>query len=299
MKIIGNHLAENVAKWLNEDYFPTTERTFPDGELCPRFESAGHDTAGETAALILQKKAGENVNDYLMNYFFILSAIKDAGFARVIACMPYFAYARQHKQYLPGQPVSAMAVSRTLEFHGIDHFITVNTHEPSYLPKLFSVPVTDLSAMSLLAEYISKKKEYADAAIVAPDDGAEHIAMHMSKLLGGRDYTVFEKNRDIRTGDIKQIPKNAGILKGRSVIVVDDMVSSGQTMVETIRACTHHGATRTAAVFVHPVFSGNAHEKLRACCDEIITTNTIASDASNVDVSPIIAQALREITKKK
>jgi ribose-phosphate pyrophosphokinase len=120
----------------------------------------------------------------------------------------------------------------------------------------------------------------------------------VAKVLGGRQTVVFEKHRDVGTGDITLTPRNGEVLKGKSVIVVDDMVSSGATMVEAARACSHHGATHIAAAFVHPVLSDNALEKLRACCDDIVATNTIQSEVSEVDVSPVIAGALREIGKK-
>ena len=297
MKIIGDSLAEHVASWLGEDYFPVTRRIFPDGELCPRFESSGMPTEGEFGVLVLQKTKEESTNDYVLNYILLLHAMKDAGFSRVAVVMPYFAYARQHKQYLSGQPVSAIVIAKTLEFSGADTFITVNAHEPGELQKLFSIPTKDLSIISLLAEFIAKKPEYENAAIVAPDDGAEELAKTLSKMLGNRDYTVFEKKRDVRTGDIRLTPKNAEMLAGRPVIIIDDMVSSGNTMVEAVRACSHHGATKTAALFVHPVFSENALEKLRACCDLIVSSNSIQSDVSLVDVSPIIAKALREYSK--
>ncbi|MFA5247291.1 MAG: ribose-phosphate diphosphokinase [Candidatus Micrarchaeia archaeon] len=299
LKIIGNtQLAENTAKWLGEDYYPVLERAFADGELCPRFETSGNPTMGKTAALILQQHRGENINAYLMNYYLILGALKDAGFSTIIAVMPYFAYSRQHKQYLPNQPVSALTVAKLLEFCGADGFVTVTAHEPSVLPQLFSIPAINLSAMSVLSEFVSKKPEFSDAVIVAPDDGAEEMAKTLAGLLGNRKYTAFEKKRDVRTGEITMTPKNVELLKGHSVIIIDDMVSGGGTMVETARACSHHGATRIAAAFTHSILCGNALEKLRACCDEVIGTNTIESEVSKVDVSPLLAQALRQMDKK-
>jgi ribose-phosphate pyrophosphokinase len=299
LKIIGNsQLAENTAKWLGEDYYPVVERVFPDGELCPRFETSGNPTLGETAALILQQHRGENVNAHLMNYYLLLGAMKDAGFSKIYVCMPYFAYSRQHKQYLPNQPVSALTVAKMLEFCGADGFITVTAHEPSVLPELFSIPAINLSATSVLVDFVAKKPEFSDAVIIAPDDGAEEMAKAVAGMLGGRKYTAFEKKRDVRTGEITMTPKNVELLKGHSVIIIDDMVSGGGTMVETARSCSHHGATRIAAMFTHPILCGNALEKLRACCDEIIGTNTIESEVSKVDVSPLLAQALKQIDKK-
>jgi len=299
LKVIGNtSLAENTAKWLGADYYPVLERTFADGELCPRFETSGNVTMGQTAAIVMQQHRGENVNAYLMNYFLVLNAAKDAGFAKIYACMPYFAYSRQHKQYLPNQPVSALTVARTLENLGADAFITVTAHEPSSLPELFTIPSINLSATSTLTDYAAKKQEFADAVIVAPDDGAEEMAKNIANLLGGRKYTCFEKKRDVRTGEITMTPKNVELLKGKSAILIDDMVSGGGTMVETARACSHHGSTRIAALFTHPILCGNALEKLKACCDEIIATNTIESEVSKADVSPLFAQALAKLEKK-
>ncbi len=299
MKVIGNtSLAENTAKWLGADFYPVLERTFADGELCPRFESSGNPAMGQTAAIILQQHRNENINAYLMNYFLVLNAAKDAGFSKIYACMPYFAYSRQHKQYLPNQPVSALTVARALENLGADAFITVTAHEPASLPEIFTIPSINLSATSTLADYIAKNPAFSDAVVVAPDDGAEEMAKAFAALLGGRKYTVFEKKRDVRTGEITMTPKNVELLKARSVIIVDDMVSGGGTMVETARACSHHGATRTAALFTHPILCGNALEKLRACCDEIIATNTIESEVSKADVSPLLAQALAKLEKK-
>lgn len=299
MKVIGNtSLAENTAKWLGADYYPVLERTFADGELCPRFEASGNPAMGQTAAIVMQQHRGENINAYLMNYFLTLNAAKDAGFAKIYACMPYFAYSRQHKQYLPNQPVSALTVARTLENLGADAFITVTAHEPASLPELFTIPSINLSAIGTLTDYVSKKPEFADAVIVAPDDGAEDMAKNVAALLGGRKYTAFEKKRDVRTGEITMTPKNVELLAGKSAIIIDDMVSGGGTMVETARSCSHHGATRIASLFTHPILCGNALEKLKACCDEIIATNTIESEVSKADVAPLLAQAIAKLEKK-
>jgi ribose-phosphate pyrophosphokinase len=299
LKVIGNtQLAENTAKWLGADYYPVLERTFTDGELCPRFESSGNPAMGQSCAIVMQQHRGENVNAYLMNCFLVLGAAKDAGFSKIYACMPYFAYSRQHKQYLPNEPVSALTVARILEGLGADAFVTVTAHAPSDLPKLFTIPAVNLSALSTLAECVAKKPEFADAVVVAPDDGAEEMAKTLAGLLGGRRYTAFEKKRDIRTGEITMTPRNVEMLGGKSVVIIDDMVSGGGTMVETARACSRHGATRIAALFAHPVLCGNALEKLKACCDEIIATNTIESEVSRADVSPLIARALQELARK-
>jgi len=299
LKVIGNtSLAENTAKWLGADFYPVLERTFADGELCPRFEASGNPAMGQTAAIILQQHRNENINAYLMNYFLVLNAAKDAGFSRIYACMPYFAYSRQHKQYLPNQPVSALTVARTLEHLGADAFITVTAHEPSSLKEIFTVPSINLSSIAALSDCVARKPEFADAVIVAPDDGAEDMARALASLLGNRKYTAFEKKRDARTGEITMTPRNVELLAGKSAIIIDDMVSGGGTMVETARACSHHGSTRIASLFTHPILCGNALEKLRACCDEIVATNTIESEVSKADVSPLLAQALKELEKK-
>jgi ribose-phosphate pyrophosphokinase len=299
LKVIGNtSLAENTAKWLGADFYPVIERTFADGELCPRFESSGNPVMGQTAAIIMQHRRNESINSYLMEYFLLLDAAKDAGFSKIFACMPYFAYSRQHKQYLPNQPVSALTVAKTLENLGASAFVTVTTHEPSVMSELFSIPTVNLSALSALSECIAKKPGFEDAVIVAPDDGAEDMATTLAALLGGRKSTAFEKERDVRTGEITMTSRNVEMLKGKSAIIIDDMVSGGGTMVETARACSHHGSTRIASVFTHPILCGNALEKLKACCDEIIATNSIESEVSKADVSPLLAQALAKLDRK-
>ncbi len=305
MIVVGDELGRRVAERLNASFVPVDPRVFGDNEICPRvmLEEAGgtEALAGKECVLVLQMKAGENPNTYLVKVLFTVDVIRKLKPGSLAVAMPYFVYARQHQQYLPGQPVSAEIVAKFLENAGATRFVTINSHSRGDLPSFFSGKTFDLDAVPFLAEHFAQRKEFeGDKNVIAigPDKGAASLAKHFVSKLGFGEWTAFEKQRDVHTGEITMKPDGAK-LDGKTAIVIDDLCASGGTMVKALEACRLHGAKKTIACFVHAVLSDNALERLRPAADEIVSTNTIASAVSEVDVSTLIASAFQDQQKLK
>ena len=277
MIVVGDTLGQSVAEHLKAEFVMVERREFPDGELCPRIVIEGKEgiLKGKQVVFVLHMHHGQNPNSYLVEYVLAMDALHYLDVEQVTAVMPYFIYSRQHKQYLPG----------------------VNSHARGDMPGLFKKAVTqDLNAVPLLARHVAKKignGNFKNAIVVAPDKGASSMAAEFAKEAGCSEWTAFEKTRDIRTGEIQMKAEGADF-NGRPAVVVDDLVASGGTMVEAIRACRHSGASHVTAAFVHPVMCSNALEKLKAAADAVVSTNSINSPVSEVDLSGLIANAIRK-----
>jgi ribose-phosphate pyrophosphokinase len=272
-------LAGRVSEILKNNLLVSEFRKFPDGELYTR---------------VLDKLTGDNVT-------IIQSTVTDSDFvsllqlidacsdvSRINVVIPYMGYARQDKQFKHGEPVSARAIAKAIK---ADTVYTINIHEESILDH-FDAKAVNLDATPVIGKYI-KNLKLKDPLIISPDDGAIGLAQNASKDMG-IDYDFLEKTR--LSGETVSIkPKNLAV-KGRDVIVLDDIISTGGTMAETITLLRSQGAHDVYTACVHPVLSNNAVLKLfKAGVRAIIATDTIDKGVSVVSAAPIIAEAIRNI----
>ncbi|MBU4490919.1 MAG: ribose-phosphate diphosphokinase, partial [Euryarchaeota archaeon] len=249
MNIIGGTasqlLAGRVSAALKSTLVVSEFKRFPDGELYTRILD---EFAGDTVTII---QSTVNDSDFI-SLLQLIDACSEAANINVV--LPYMGYARQDKQFKKGEPISARAVARAIK---ADHVFTVNIHAESILD-YFDAKAVNLDATPMIGKYI-KNMKFKDPLIVAPDDGAIPLARNASKDLG-IDYDFLEKTR--LSGESVTIqPKNIAV-KGRDVIIIDDIISTGGTMAETISLLKKHGAHEVFAACVHPVFSNNAVLKL-------------------------------------
>ncbi|MDP2767404.1 MAG: ribose-phosphate diphosphokinase, partial [Candidatus Methanoperedens sp.] len=280
MNIIGGPasqlLAGRVSAALKSTLVVSEFKRFPDGELYTRILD---EFAGDTVTII---QSTVNDSDFI-SLLQLIDACSDAANINVV--LPYMGYARQDKQFKKGEPISARAMARAIK---ADHVFTVNIHAESILD-YFDAEAANLDATPMIGKYI-KNMKFKDPLIVAPDDGAIPLARNASKDLG-IDYDFLEKTR--LSGESVTIqPKNIGV-KGRDVIIIDDIISTGETMAETISLLKKQGAHEVFAACVHPVLSNNAVLKLfKAGVKGIIATDTIDRAVSVVSVAPVIASAI-------
>jgi ribose-phosphate pyrophosphokinase len=219
----------------------------------------------------------------------MVDAAKDLGATRVIAVVPYLAYARQDKRFLPGEAISIETFIKLIEASGTDRFLTINIHEEGVLKK-FSIPVENISAITLLAKHF-KKKGLAGAFSLAPDKGALELAKEADKVLDG-GCGWLQKERDRLTGEIRVEEKRFKI-EGREVIVFDDIISTGGTIAAAVKMLKTQGARRVYAACVHPLLVGEAQRKImQAGAEEIVGTDCVPSSVSVVSVAPLIAETL-------
>src|SRR3990170_8968519 len=257
MKIIlgpsSKELGERVAEIAGFEKVPVVSRVFPDGESYIRLEGT---VQGEHVAIVHTTSNPQDNN--LMQLAFMANAAKRNGAKKVTAVVPYLAYARQDKIFLEGENVSIETVVAMLKAAGIDQLITVNIHAETALSK-FSFPAKTLTAIPLLAEHFVKKG-HRKAFALAPDKGAMYIAQQAQQILGGEAGNL-EKQRNRHTGQTAQTGKHLDV-KGETVIIFDDIISTGGTIVGAARILKEQGAAQVYAACVHGLLIGDAEKRI-------------------------------------
>ena len=291
MKIIPGpaslELGEKIARLANIEKIDVSHRTFPDGESYIRLMGNVQD---EHAVIVQTTCAPQDTR--LMQLGFIASAAKRNGAQKVTAVVPYLAYARQDKTFLKGENISIETISAMLKIAGIDDLVTINIHSENAL-RLFPFPTKNLSAIPLLAEYFVEKG-FKKAFALAPDKGAMYIAEQAQKILGGAAGHL-EKKRDRYTGQTVQSVSNLDI-KGEAVIIFDDIISTGGTIVGAAKILRDLGAAKIFASCVHPLLIGDAEKRiLNAGVVEIVGTDSVPSNTSQVTLAPIVARELQAL----
>ena len=289
MKVVlgpaSKRLGEKTAVLAGLETVDVAYKAFPDGESYVRLEDSVQD---EHVAIVQTTSAPQDSR--IMQLAFLASAAKRNGACKVTAVVPYLGYARQDKMFLQGEGVSVETVSLMLKAAGVDALVTVNIHADSALKK-FPFPAKTLSAIPLLAEYFVEKG-YEKAFALAPDKGAMYIAEQARAVLGG-GVGHLEKRRDRYTGQTSQTGEGLDV-KGQTVIIFDDILSTGGTIVGAAKILRALGASRVFAACVHPVLVGDAERRiLDAGVEEIVGTDSIPSHVGKVSLAPLIAEFLK------
>jgi ribose-phosphate pyrophosphokinase len=217
-------------------------------------------------------------------------AARRGGAKKVTAVVPYLAYARQDKTFLAGEGISVETVARMLKAAGIDELVTVNIHSEPALGH-FPFPAKTLSAIPLLAEYFVQKG-YRGAFALSPDKGAMYIARQAQRVLGG-DAGHLDKQRDRYTGQTAQTTEGLSV-KGKTVIVFDDIISTGGTIVGAAKILRKQGVKHVFCACVHGLLIGDAEKHiLDAGVEEIVGTDSVPGSVSKVSLAPLLSQELK------
>jgi len=280
----SQELGQRIAKLSRLKVVPIEFKRFPDGESRIRFLN---NVEGEDAVIV--QTTGPPQNENLIHLFLTADNARDLKAKSITAVVPYFAYARQDQRFRPGEVFSVKTIVDLLKKCGVNRIITVNSHNPKILSTL-SVPIKDLSAISLLATYF-RKQGFAGAFSLSLGKKALDIAIEADKVLrGGYDY--ISTQRDKVTGKVT-IERKPLPTKNRDVIIFDDIISSGGTMIQAVELVKEQGARRVYAACVHPLLIGDAQQKiLKSGANGIVGTDCVPSPVSVVSVAPLIAEAL-------
>jgi ribose-phosphate pyrophosphokinase len=258
-------------------------KRFPDGELYLRFTAK----IGQDHVAIIQSTCHPQ-NDNLIGLLLMLDTAKNLGAKRITAVVPYLAYARQDKSFKSGEAVSLLTVLKLIGQAGADELVTVDIHEESSIRGL-SLPVKNLTAMPLVGKYLNRLK-LKNPAVLGADQGAERRAQMVAEEMDA-DYDYLEKRR-ITPTKVMMKPKSLEV-RGRDIVIVDDIISTGETVAEAAKILKHQGAREIWAACTHAVLAGNAVQILRAAgVKKIIATDTIERRESLISVAPLIARAL-------
>ena len=280
-------LGERIAELTGFEKVPVANRIFPDGESYIRLESS---VQNEHVAIVQTTSTPQDTR--LMQLAFMAAAAKTNGATKTTAVVPYLAYARQDKIFLEGENVSAETVAAMLKAAGIDQLITVNVHAQNALAK-FPFPTKNLTAIPLLAEHFIKRR-FKRAFALAPDKGAMHIAEQAQTILKG-EAGHLEKQRDRHTGRTTQTGKHLNV-KGETVIIFDDIISTGGTIVGAAKILKEQGAAHIYTACVHALLIGDAEKRiLDAGVEEIVATDSVPSNVSKVSLAPLISETLKAL----
>ena len=280
----SRELGREIADILKMRAVPIEFKRFPDGESRIRFTES---VEGEDVVIVQTTSPPQNEN--LIQLFIMADNARDLKAKSITAVVPYFAYARQDKRFRSGEPFSVKTIVSLFEACGVSRIITVNSHNPKIL-KTFKIDIDDLSAISLLAEYF-KKQGFNEAFSLSLGKKAVDMAMQADNVLGG-GYGYISTRRDRVSGEVTIEEKTLPV-KNRDVVVFDDIISSGGTMVKAVKWVRRQGARRVYAACVHPLLIGDAKDRiLESGADGIIGTDCVPSPFSVVSVAPLIARAL-------
>lgn len=273
-------LAAELAAATDRELLPVTRTQFPDGEHLVELEKSPG-----TDAVVVASTLSDSAH---MDLLLLQDAAREAGVEQLTTVIPYLGYARQDAAFDAGQPVSVRAVARAISTE-TDLILTVNPHEETVTDQ-FDVPAQQICCAHRLASTLPST--LTDPLFVAPDAGARHLARTVRDAYGSGQIDHLEKTRHTdRRVDIE--PTDADIAD-RDVVLTDDIIATGGTMVEAVRMLRNNAADRILATCVHPLLAEDAYLRLhQAGVDTIIGTDTVERTVSTVSAAPAIAEALR------
>jgi ribose-phosphate pyrophosphokinase len=281
-------LGRRLSMLLSLDLVNFEWKIFPDGESYFRLLSKVDDS------VVLVHSLTPPQDKRIVELFFLLKLLSDYRAKDIILVIPYLAYMRQDKRFLDGEIVSVEVLADLLKTFDIDRYVFVDVHSGEVL-KFFGNRAMEVSAFPLIGDFLSKY-HLINPIVIAPDAKAFKYAETVAKIIGAEsDYIV--KRRDRSSGAVESELKEFNV-GGRDVILVDDIISTGGTMINAIKILKEHGANRVFACCTHGLFIGNAVINMfNAGVYDIISTDTIESYYSRVSVAPAIASAIKSIIK--
>jgi ribose-phosphate pyrophosphokinase len=273
-------LASRIADKLGVDLGPVTLKTFSNGEVYCRYDESirGADVfiVQPTCA---NPELGLSANDALMELLLMIDAAVGASAHRVIAVTPWFGYSRQDKKSAPREPISARLAARMIESAGADRVLTMDLHA-GQIQGFFRNPVDHMTALFMLTQYFDDLG-LTDLVVVAPDAGRVKLNKKFASKLGA-ELAILDKERPAQ--QVAEIGYVIGDVKGRTAVLVDDMIDTAGTLRAAAQTVLDEGASRVYAAATHPILSGNAYENLAAAgFEQIVVTDTIPIRAGAPD----------------
>lgn len=283
-------LARTIAASYGQELGVVSIRNFSDGEIYVAYEQS---IRGSDLFII---QSTHPPGDHWLELLMLIDAAKRASAARITAVMPYFGYARQERKDQPRVSIAAKLMANMLTTAGIDRILTMDLHAPQ-IQGFFDVPVDHLYGSAVFIDYF-RKLRLDNAVVVAPDVGALKMARAYAKRLGC-DLALIDKRRPRQNE--AEVMNIIGEIKGRNVILIDDMVDTAGTLTNAANALRDAGALEIYAACTHPLLSGPAYERIEASAiRKMIVTDTVPlqrpSDSIEVvSVADIFSDAIRRI----
>jgi ribose-phosphate pyrophosphokinase len=290
-------LAQAVVEQLGTSLVPTQAYDFANSEIYVRFE----ESVRGCDAFVIQSHTAP-VNEWIMEHLIMVDALKRASAKRITVVMPFYGYARQDKKHRGREPISARLMADLFKTAGADRLICVDLHQ-AQIQGFFDGPVDHLVALPILSDYVTMKYGEEQMVVVSPDAGRIRVAEQWSDRLGGLPLAFIHKTRDVNQPNHSVANRVVGDVKGRTCILVDDMIDTAGTIVHAADALLAEGASDVVIAATHPILSGPAVDRLKNCAvREVIVTDTLPLDTDRrfdkltvLSIAPLISAAIREV----
>jgi ribose-phosphate pyrophosphokinase len=291
-------LAEAVASYLDVPLGKAEVGTFSDGEVQVEIRE---NVRGMDCFVI--QSTSSPANTHLMELLIMIDALRRSSARRITAVIPYYGYARQDRKVAPRVPISAKLVADLITTAGTDRVLCIDLHA-GQLQGFFNIPVDNLFATPVLLEAIRGRYQ-GPLTIVSPDAGGVERSRAYAKRLGA-NLAIIDKRRE--AANVSEVMNIVGDVKGRTCVIVDDIVDTAGTLCEAARALDGDGAAMVYAAITHPVLSGPAIKRIdESPLRELVVTDTIpqrpdARDCAKlrvVSVAPLLGEAVRRINNEE
>ena len=290
-------LAKDVAKELGTQVLSSTAYDFSNGETYVRF----NESVRGCDVFVVQSH-GDRVNDWLMEQFIMVDALKRASAKRITVVAPFYPYARQDKKHLGREPISARLIADLYKTAGANRIMSIDLHS-SQEQGFFDGPWDHLWAQPVLVDYIRRRIDTSNAAVVSPDAGRIRVAERWANALGGTPLAFVHKTRDITRPNESVANRVVGAVEGRSCVLVDDMIDTGGTIAKAVQVVLDAGAKDVIVAATHGVLSGPAVDRLSTCgAREIVVTDTLPIPESKrferltvLPIAPLLARAIKAV----
>ena len=277
-------LAKKLARKIKANLVKSEVRVFPDGES--KITLVGN--LSEKKSIVVQSICPP-VDTNLIQALSLISKAKETS-SVVTAVIPYMGYARQDREFLPGEIITMKVLGKLFKGAGASKIIAVDIHSMIGL-KNFRIKSTNVTAIPDLVRYF-KKLRLKKPLVVSPDQGGKDRAKEFADKFES-EYIALEKKRDRKTGKVQIKTKNANEVAGRDLILVDDMISTGGSIIKATEFLRKQNCNRVFVACTHALLMNDAEKKMKnAGVTSIVSTNTIPGKTSMVDVSNTIAMAI-------
>ena len=285
----GKHLGYLIAKKLNKQHSNLLVDKFPDDELHIRFKSDL-----QSKSVILVQSFYKDISDCIIEIIFAAKTAHELGAKKVVLVAPYFAYLRQDKRFHKGEAVSQSIMAGLIDkYFDSVYLIDPHLHRKNKLEHIFKIKTKKLTANSLIADYI--KKHIKNPVIIGPDEESYKWAKNVAEMLGVESRILEKKRYSSYHVEVKLNKKIN--LRDKNIVIVDDIISTGHTILETAKILKGLGAKKIYCICIHGIFADNALDKLKKAKIDVTATNTIPNKAAKIDVSSVISESLTESLK--
>ena len=292
-------LAEEICQGLGVSLGEASVDRFPDGEIHVQInENVRGSDVFIVQPVCYNEEIGVSPNDALMEFLILVDAARRASARRITAVLPYYGYARQDRKDRPRVPITAKLIANLIYTAGARRVLTLDLHA-NQIQGFFDIPVDHLYSINLFGDYMLQKR-LENLVVVSPDVGNIKMARAYAELMGA-SLAVVDKRR--QSSEQTEVMNVIGEVEDKNVVIIDDLISTGGSLVEAASALRKKGALDIYAVIIHPVLAGPAIERVEnSILSELVVSNSIPvpRKACNgkikvLSVAPILAEAIRRI----